>query len=182
MTEGADIVDPFESAQQRVALFVDTQNLFFAARDLRGGVVDYGRLLDVAARGRRMSHATAYVVEREGDGSTYGFVAKLTALGFRVRRLKVRVRVSEDDRPVLEGDWDLGIAVDVFRTLGSVDVVALATGDGDFTPVARLAQERGARVEILAFRDFASQELQDACDRFIDLADVDGIFLPPRQA
>jgi len=45
-----------------------------------------------------------------------------------------------------------------------------------------LAQERGARVEILAFRDFASQELQDACDRFIDLADVDGIFLPPRQA
>lgn len=171
----------FESPQQRVALFVDTQNLFFAARDLRGGVVDYGRLLEVAARGRRMAHATAYVVEREGDGSTYGFIAKLTALGFRVRRLKVRVRVAEDDRTVLEGDWDLGIAVDVFRTLGTVDVVALATGDGDFTPVVRLAQERGTRVEVLAFQDFAGQDLQDECDRFLDLATVEGIFLPPRQ-
>ncbi len=173
--------DSFEDARQRVALFVDTQNLFFAARDLRGGVVDYGRLLEVTARGRRMAHATAYVVERDGDGSAFGFVAKLTALGFRVRRLKVRVRVSEDDRQVLEGDWDLGIAVDVFRSLGSVDVVALATGDGDFTPVVQLAQERGARVEVLAFRDFASQELLDACDRFVDLAQEEGIFLPPRQ-
>jgi len=170
----------FEYPQQRVALFVDTQNLFFAARDLRGEVVDYGRLLDVAARGRRLAHATAYVVERDDDGANYGFVTKLTALGFRVRRLKVRVRVSEDDRPVLEGDWDLGIAADVFRALGSVDAIALATGDADFTPVVQLAQERGARVEVLAFKDFTGQELQDACDRFLDLTQVDGIFLTPR--
>ncbi len=177
---GEGSFEAFESADQRVALFVDTQNLFFAARDLSGAVVDYRRLLELAARGRSLAHATAYVVEREGDASAFGFYTKLTALGYRVRRLKVRVRVAEDDRPVLEGDWDLGLAVDVFRALGTCDVVALATGDGDFTPLVMLAQERGARVEVLAFRDFASQELQEACDRFVDLAGADGIFLPPR--
>lgn len=172
--------DAFEWREQRVALFVDTQNLFYAARDASRAAVDYARLLEVAARGRRVVQATAYVVEREGDTSNHGFVAKLTALGYRVKRLKVRVRVGEDDRQVLEGDWDLGIAVDVFRALGLCDVVALATGDADFTPVVQLAQERGARVEVLAFRDYAGQELKDACDRFVDLGEVDRIFLPPR--
>jgi len=172
--------DAFEWREQRVALFVDTQNLFYAARDLSRSAVDYARLLEVAGRGRRLAQATAYVVEREGDTSNLGFVAKLTALGYRVRRLKVRVRVAEGDRQVLEGDWDLGIAVDVVRALGLCDVVALATGDADFTPLVELAQERGARVEVLAFRDFAGQELKDACDRFVDLTEVERIFLPPR--
>jgi len=97
-----------------------------------------------------------------------------------VRRMQVRVRVGADERQVLEGDWDLGIAVDVVRAMGLCDVVALATGDADFTPLVRLCQERGARVEVLAFRDFAGQELKDACDRFVDLGEVAGIFLPPR--
>lgn len=170
----------FEWREQRVALFVDTQNLFYAARDLSGAAVDYAKLLEVAARGRRLSQATAYVVERQGDTAGHGFALKLTALGFRVRRMQVRVRVGADERQVLEGDWDLGIAVDVVRAMGLCDVVALATGDADFTPLVRLCQERGARVEVLAFRDFAGQELKDACDRFVDLGEVDGIFLPPR--
>ena len=91
MNAKTDAHDGFEWREQRVALFVDTQNLYYGARDHHAGAVDYERLLQAAARGRRLAHATAYVVEREGDGSTYGFVAKLTALGFRVRRLKVRV-------------------------------------------------------------------------------------------
>ena len=75
----------------------------------------------------------------------------------------------------------LGVSgIDVVRALGLCDVVALATGDADFTPLVRLAQERGARVEVLAFRDFAGQELKDACDRFVDLGEVERIFLPPR--
>ena len=89
----------FEWREQRVALFVDTQNLFYAARDLSGAAVDYARLLDVAGRGRRMAQATAYVVERQGDTSNHGFALKLTALGYRVRRMQVRVRVGLVDYP-----------------------------------------------------------------------------------
>ncbi len=171
-----------ERADQRVALFVDTQNLYYAARD-RGTAVDYQALLGAAARGRALAHATAYVVERDGDATAFGFVGKLTALGYRVRRRKVRVhRVSDDGVPVLEGDWDMGIAADIVRSLEHCDVVVLASGDGDFVPILELAQERGKRVEVLAFREAAAQDLQDMADRFMPLDEIDGIFLPPRTA
>jgi hypothetical protein len=45
---------PGERAEQRVALFVDTQNLFYAARDAAGRFLDYEHLLRVAARGRHL--------------------------------------------------------------------------------------------------------------------------------
>lgn len=169
-----------ELRDQRVALFVDTQNLYYAARD-SGTAVDYQTLLETAARGRGLSHATAYVVERDGDATAYGFVGKLTALGFRVKRRKVRVhRVADDGTPVMEGDWDMGIAADIVRSLDYADVVVLASGDGDFVPILELAQERGKRVEVMAFREATSQALQDMADRFLPLGEIDGIFLPPR--
>lgn len=159
---------------------MDTQNLYYAARDM-GTAVDYGTLLEAATRDRGLLHATAYVVERDGDATAYGFVGKLTALGYRVKRRKVRVhRVSDEGTPVLEGDWDMGIAADIVRSLDHVDVIVLASGDGDFVPILELAQERGKRVEVLAFREATSQALQDMTDRFTALGEVDGIFLPPR--
>lgn len=169
---------PGESPTQRVALFVDTQNLYYAARDNHNASVDYQRLLAACLRGRHLAHANAYVVERDGDTTAYGFFGKLSALGYRVKRRKVRVhRVDDDGAVKLEGDWDMGIAADIVRGLESADVIALASGDGDFAPILELAQERGKRVEVLAFREVAGQALQDLADRFLALNDVPGIFM-----
>ncbi|HRN18604.1 MAG TPA: NYN domain-containing protein [Trueperaceae bacterium] len=168
-----------EEPGQRVALFVDTQNLYYAARDNHNASVDYERLLEAAVRGRRLAHADAYVVERDGDSSAYGFFGKLSALGYRVKRRKVRVhRVDDDGAVKLEGDWDMGIAAGIVRTFDHADVIVLASGDGDFAPILELAQERGKRVEVMAFREVAGQSLQDLADRFVGLGEVDGIFLP----
>lgn len=169
---------PGDWPTQRVGLFVDTQNLYYEARDRHGAHVDYGRLLDVTTRGRRLAQASAYVVEREGERLAYGFVTKLSALGYRVRRRHVRVHRADDEgRTVLEGDWDMGIAADVVRAWDHLDVVVLASGDGDFVPILEVAQERGVRVEVAAFRSATSQDLIDRVDRFDDLAEVDGIFV-----
>lgn len=171
---------PGERPDQRVGLFVDTQNLYYAARDGFDRFVDYERLLAVATRGRELFAATAYVVEREGDTAAYGFVTRLSALGYRVRRRKVRVhRADESGRTVLEGDWDMGIAADLVRAWDHLDVLALASGDGDFGPMLELAQERGKRVEVLAFRASAHQGLIDLADRFLDLGELSGIFVRP---
>jgi len=169
---------PGEWPEQRVALFVDTQNLYYAARDAGGRNLDYERLLDVAARGRRVTAATAYVVEREGESAAYGFVTRLSALGYRVRRRAVRIhRGDGEGRLVLEGDWDMGIAADIVRACDHADVLVLASGDGDFVPILALAQERGKRVEVLAFREAAAQSLVDLVDRFVHLGEVPGIYL-----
>ena len=167
-----------DAGSVRVALFVDTQNLYYAARDGYDAAVDYGRLLELAQRGRALASATAYVVERDGDSSAFGFVTKLSALGYRVRRRSVRVhRADEGGRPVMEGDWDMGIAADMVRALEHVDVLVLGSGDGDFVPMLELAQQRGKRVEVLAFREAAAQNLIDLCDRFTHLPDEDRVFV-----
>jgi uncharacterized LabA/DUF88 family protein len=169
---------PSEWPEQRVALFVDTQNLYYGARDSFDRHVDYRRLLEVALRGRRLAHATAYVVEREGDSTAYGFITKLSVLGYRVRRRKVRVhRLDDEGRTVMEGDWDMGIAADMIRSLEHADVLVLASGDTDFVPIVELAQDRGRRVEVLAFRNSAGQDLVDLADSFRDLSEVSGIFV-----
>jgi uncharacterized LabA/DUF88 family protein len=163
---------------QRVGLFVDTQNLYYGARDAFDRNVDYRRLLEVALRERRLAHATAYVVEREGDSTAYGFFTKLSMLGYRVRRRKVRVhRLDDEGRTLMEGDWDMGIAADMVRSLGHLDVLVLASGDADFVPILELAQERGVRVEVLAFRESAGQDLIDLADSFLSLGEVPGIFV-----
>ncbi len=167
-----------EWAGQRVGLFVDTQNLYYAARDNYDSHVDYRRLAAVAERGRRLQQATAYLVEREGDSTAYGFVTKLSAIGFRVRRRTVRVhRVDQQGRVVVEGDWDMGIAADLVRSWDHLEVLALASGDGDFVPLLELAQQRGCRVEVLAFNEATSQALIDLADRFINLSDLADIFV-----
>lgn len=167
-----------EWPEQRVGLFVDTQNLYYAARDIYSRHVDYAVMLKLSERSRHLVHATAYVVEREGEATAYGFVTKLSALGYRVRRRKVRVhRADSGGRPVLEGDWDMGIAADIVRAWDYLDVIVLASGDGDFAPMLELAQQRGKRVEVLAFREAASQNLLDLADAFMGLADVPDIFV-----
>lgn len=179
---GALTPQPGERPTQRVALFVDTQNLYYAARDGFDRFVDYARLLEVATRGRALYAATAYVVEREGETAAYGFVTRLSALGFRVKRRKVRVHRADDQgRVVLEGDWDMGIAADLVRSWDHCDVIALASGDGDFVPLLELAQERGKRVEVLAFRASLHQGLIDLADRTIELGDVPGMLLEPNK-
>jgi uncharacterized LabA/DUF88 family protein len=170
---------PGEHADQRVALFVDTQNLYYAARDAAGRNLDYELLLKVATRGRRLHAATAYVVEREGESTAYGFVTRLSALGYRVRRRAVRIhRGDGEGRLVLEGDWDMGIAADIVRAWDHVDVIVLASGDGDFVPLLELAQQRGKRVEVVAFREASAQTSIDLADRFVHLGEVEGAYLP----
>ncbi|MDZ7706138.1 MAG: NYN domain-containing protein [Trueperaceae bacterium] len=163
---------------QRVGLFVDTQNLYYVARDNYEGYVDYARLAAFAARGRRLVQANAYVVEREGEATAFGFVTKLSALGYRVRRRKVRYHRTDDHgRPVVEGDWDMGIAADIVRAWAHLDVVVLASGDGDFVPLLEVAQERGCRVEIVAFRETTSQALIDLADAFDAIPDLPDMFV-----
>lgn len=163
---------------QRVGLFVDTQNLYYSAKTTVAKQVDYEKLLELAARNREMQQANAYVIEREGANNAFGFVTKLSALGYRVKRKKVRyLQTSEGGHTAIDGDWDMGIAVDIIKSWDYLDVIVLASGDGDFVPLLELAQAKGRRVEVIAFKDTANQELLDLADAFINLVDEHEAFV-----
>ena len=57
----------------------------------------------------------------------------------------------------------------VLRTAASLDVIVLASGDGDFIPLVEYLKNQGKRVEVVSFGKTTSLKLKEAADEFIDL-------------
>jgi len=68
-----------------------------------------------------------------------------------------------------KADWDVGIVIDAVRIAPSVDVIVLASGDGDFVSLVEYLKNQGKRVEVIAFGRSASSRLKEVADEFIDL-------------
>ena len=167
---------------QRVCVFVDTQNVFHSALALHGRTVNFEVLLREVVAGRRLVRATAYVVERDGDSGSRPFQGKLSALGYRVRRMTLRELTTDDQgRAIYSGNWDSGIIADMIRLSDQTDVLALVSGDGDFTEPLEALMERGLRAEVWAFREHTARALIDAVDTFTHLGEVEGVYMPLRR-
>jgi len=64
----------------------------------------------------------------------------------------------------------VGMAVDAMKIASRVDVVILATGDGDFIPLVEYLKTF-VQVEIISFGKSSSSALRAACDDFIDMSE-----------
>ncbi len=165
LSEGEDAY-PMTAEQPRVGVFVDVQNMFYAAKDRYGRRVDYIKLLDLIVGPRYLMGAYAYVVQiPEIDQAP--FLSLLEHNGYTIKSKDLRLRGDGSAK----GDWDVGIAVDVVSMLGSLDVVILASGDGDFCPLAELIKQQNKRVEVVAFEHNTSMDLQQIADQFFPIGD-----------
>jgi len=144
----------------RVGVFIDVQNVFYGARQLKGKL-DFDALMEAAVRDRRLILAQAYVVEsKEIDQS--GFIAVLEHRAIQVRRKTLTVRSDGS----MKGDWDMDIALDILDRAADLDVVVLVSGDGDFTSLVRRVRTIGPRVEVLAFPRNTAKSLIETADHF----------------
>jgi uncharacterized LabA/DUF88 family protein len=145
---------------ERVGVFIDVQNMYYAARQLKGKL-DFDALLQACVLDRRLIQATAYVVEsKEIDQS--GFIAMLQQRAIEVRRKTLKVRSDGS----MKGDWDMEMALDVLDMAPKLDVVVLVSGDGDFTSLVKRVKGMGPRVEVVAFPRNTAKSLLEAADRF----------------
>lgn len=96
----------------------------------------------------------------------YGFHNKLRDLGYKVIVKQVKSFVDEDGQEVKKSNVDLDLAVDALLQSENLDRVVLATGDGDFVQVVRALQNRGCRVEVVAF-DHVAGDLRREADLFL---------------
>ena len=152
-----------KTAVDRVGVFVDVQNMFYAARGVNARL-DFDVLLQTATRNRRLIRAVAYVVEaREIDQS--GFIALLKTKRYEVKRKDLKIRSDGS----FKGDWDMEIALDALEMADALDVVVLVTGDGDFTGLVQKLKTRGPRVEVYSFPQNTAKELREAADRFVPI-------------
>jgi uncharacterized LabA/DUF88 family protein len=149
---------------QRVAVFIDVQNLYYSAKNLFGKKVDFGAIVKTAVASRQLVRAFAYVVRTE-SGTEKPFHDALKNLG-----IEIRIRdLQEYPGGLKKADWDVGITVDAIRISNNVDTVILVSGDGDFLQLVEYLQNQGKRVEVIAFAKTTSSRLKEICDDFTDL-------------
>ena len=151
---------------QRVAVFIDAQNMYHSARSLFGGRLNFKNLLITAVGGRQLIRAFGYVI-RTKTGEEKAFVEALIKLGIE----SLEKDLQEFFGGAKKADWDVGIAVDAIRTAAIVDTVILASGDGDFIPLVEYLKNQGRRVEVIAFGRSSSGKLKEIADDFIDLGE-----------
>jgi uncharacterized LabA/DUF88 family protein len=146
----------------RVAVFVDVQNIYYTVRDEHGSHFDYGTFLREVTSGRKLVKAIAYATDR-GDSRQVKFQNILREIGFEV---KLQPFMQRRDGSA-KGDWDVGIALDMVEYGPHAEVVVLASGDGDFTPVVRkLVDEHDVSVEVYCVPGLTAASLKQAATSF----------------
>jgi len=160
-------------SDQRVAIFIDTQNLYHSAKNLYNAKVNFGAITDTALAGRKVIRSIAYVITTEAGDETQFFEA-LTKLGIETKTKDLQIFYGGSKK----ADWDVGMAVDAIRLAPKVDTIVLATGDGDFVPLVTFLKEHfGVQVEVISFGRSSSTKLREACEDFIDMCDHPEKFL-----
>lgn len=150
---------------QRVAVFIDAQNLYHSARHLYGSKVNFGKLVEDAVAGRPLVRAVAYVISTE-EGTEQSFFEALGKVGIEAKTKDLQVFAGGAKK----GDWDTGIAMDAVSLAPKLDVVILVSGDGDFVPLVEYLQiNQGCQVEVVSFGRSSSAKLIEAADDFNDL-------------
>jgi uncharacterized LabA/DUF88 family protein len=148
--------------EQRVAVFIDTQNLYHSAKNIYHARVNFGNVLKDSVAGRRLIRARAYMVTTE-SGEETAFLDALTKIGIEAKTKELQVFFGGAKK----ADWDVGLAVDAIIASPKVDTVIIFTGDGDFIPLVEyLKVHSGCQVEIASFGRSTSGRLKEIADDF----------------
>ncbi|MFH1009317.1 MAG: NYN domain-containing protein [Candidatus Latescibacterota bacterium] len=147
----------------RVGVFVDVQNVFYAARQF-GARVDFEKLLEATVGKRRLIKAIAYVVQSPDVDQT-SFLSMLQQKSYEVKRKELRLRSDGSAK----GDWDMGMAIDMIGLADKLDVVVIVSGDGDFVSLAHLLKTMGPKVEVFSFIHNTARDLVQAADSYYSI-------------
>jgi uncharacterized protein (TIGR00288 family) len=163
------------SDDERIALFLDYENLAIGARDLTGGALDFRPIADALAERGRVVVRRAYA-----DWSYFE----------EDRRMLTRNQVELIEMPqrmgmVRKNAADIKMAVDAVELSFERDYITtfvLGTGDSDFTPLVHKLRELNRRVIGIGVEASTSALLPPACDEFLFYERLEGVELAPAGA
>ncbi len=158
--------------EQRVAVLIDTQNLYHSAKNLYKSKVNFGAVVKAALGDRKLIRALSYVVNTE-SGEEAPFFEALEKVGIEIKTKDLQIFYGGAKK----ADWDVGLAIDAIKLAHKVDAIVLATGDGDFIPLVEYVKSQGCQVEVITFGRSASAKLREIVDDFIDMDDYPHEFL-----
>jgi uncharacterized LabA/DUF88 family protein len=148
----------------KIAIFIDGNNLFHAARSV-GVEIDYAKFLSFHRDGAPLLRAFFYTGVDEKAERQQGFLLWMRRNGYRVVEKELKTYADGTKKANL----DVEIAVDMLSLADKYDTAVLVSGDEDFAYAINAVAYKGVRVELAGFRSNTSPRLIDVADQFIEL-------------
>lgn len=146
----------------KIAIFVDVQNIYYTTRDAYGRQFNYRKLWQQLETQGEIISATAYAIARNDD-SQIKFQDALRHIGFEV---KLKPYIQRKDGSA-KGDWDVGITIDIMEQANDVDTIVLLSGDGDFDLLLQKVNTNyAATTEVYGVPEWTANSLINAASVF----------------
>jgi len=150
---------------ERVALFVDVQNIYYTVKERYNKHFNYTVFWSLATANRKVERAIAYAIDR-GDKKQTAFQNILRKIGFEVKLKPFIQRLDGSAK----GDWDVGITLDMMECVEFVDVIVLASGDGDFDLlVSKIKTQHHIPVEVYGVPNLTARSLIKSASKYIPI-------------
>ncbi|USD38352.1 MULTISPECIES: NYN domain-containing protein [Ferrimonas] len=151
----------------RIAVFVDVQNIYYTCRQAFGRQFNYRGLWQHLSQLGNIVSATAYATHKGDDGQRK-FQDALKHIGFDVK-LKPFIQRADGSA---KGDWDVGITIDVMETAPKVDTVVLLSGDGDFDMLLnKIRKDYGVQAMVFGVPSLTAHSLMESASEFVPIGD-----------
>lgn len=147
---------------ERVAVFVDVQNIYYTTRQAYSRQFNYRKLWQRLSARADIVIANAYAIQRADDGQAK-FQDALRHIGFNVK-LKPYIQRSDGSA---KGDWDVGITIDMLDAADKADRLILLSGDGDFDLLLnKLINDAGVVADVYGVPQLTANSLIKAASHF----------------
>ncbi len=154
----------------KAGLFVDASNLYRR----EGPSLNYRALRQIVSEKYDLMRCNVYVaIDPENSKPVRGFMSALQGIGFKV----IGKEWSRNTSGFQTASLDMELAIDVLTQSSQLDVIFLVTGDPDFARLVRAIQNKGKRVEVMAYQDRIGYALKQEADEFHALESLEDIFM-----
>ena len=155
--------------EERIALFIDFENLAIGAREALGGMeFDFEPIGNALAERGRVVSRKAYA-----DWSMFSD-ARQNLTRSHVELIEIPQRMGASRKNAA----DIKMAVDAIEVAFERDYVTtfvICTGDSDFTPLVHKLRELNKRVIGVGVKGSTSKLLPPACDEFLFYENLEGV-------
>lgn len=153
-----------DPSEEKVAIFIDGANLFYAAMHLNLEI-DYTKLLRSLVKRRQLLRAYFYTPVDNSNDKQQGFLLWMRRNGYRVFT-KDLVYLPDGSK---KANMDVEITVDMLTLARYCDTLILLSGDGDLAYAVNAVAYQGVQVEVVSLSSMTSESLIDVADSYIDL-------------
>lgn len=158
----------------RVGVFVDVQNLYMCVKSVFGHAkINYKALRDFLTRDGALVKMVAFTCYDPENRSQVDFMHALALMGYRIVAKPLK-RMPDGN---IKASMDMEMALEILTSAPYFDELILVTGDGDFAPLVDYLARMGKIIKVIGPDRLTSPDLIRACDQFINLTQIEGIFM-----